>query len=678
MVFAVSLSLVMGGGPSVAQRDDGYGNCQSPPSSIKPEVRADACERYLAQPGHSAAELATAQHRLVRADFDLNDYPRVAVDVEYLIKLRGNSEDYRERAYLNLALERYKVALADFNTSIRMNPHSARALENRGFVYLRMQQPEPAIRDFTRAIQLQASSNTYSLRGLALMQLGRNDAALRDFDTALQIDPRNADAYRGRENLYESVMDYVQAYRNQQMAMQLEPNVAQDFATSGELLHHMGRDDEAIADYTRSIALDPSQSFFYNNRGNVWMARKDYARALTDFNKALSLAQYAAAFKNRGDSLEKLGQPARAIEDYTRAFERAPSLLTRIARANAYISLGPKSFEWAKVDLAQITATKKMDPALSFQVAVAFLRMGEGPEAYRNMEIVRRHADRFDSSPGHMYVHGLALKGVGRVDEGQAEINAARALDPAVDKWIVELKLPPDKSPPRAQIAVTPPVVAMDECNAGRNVTPGRRLAVCTAHLKGKIPKTARVAALYGRSNAYQALKQWSMAIADLNAVLKLDPTQSSAMSGVADVLVDKGDTAGALAAYTATLKAFPDDASQWVKRCWFRARFRLQLDEALRDCEHALVLEPGADYVYAYRGFAHLVRKEFAKAVKDYDVEFRQLVPGFPGNPMSLFGRGLAKLRLGDKAGAASDLAAAAQVEPGIAMQFAGWGLRP
>ena len=49
-------------------------------------------------------------------------------------------------------------------------------------------------------------------------------------------------------------------------------------------------DDKAIADYTRSIELDPAQaSAPYRNRGQCWARKGDYVRAVADFTKSLQL-----------------------------------------------------------------------------------------------------------------------------------------------------------------------------------------------------------------------------------------------------------------------------------------------------------------------------------------------------------------------------------------------------
>jgi len=53
--------------------------------------------------------------------------------------------------------------------------------------------------------------------------------------------------------------------------------------------HRTGRLDEAIADYSKAIELDPGEFSYYNNRGTAYSARLQYDLALADYEKAYGL-----------------------------------------------------------------------------------------------------------------------------------------------------------------------------------------------------------------------------------------------------------------------------------------------------------------------------------------------------------------------------------------------------
>jgi tetratricopeptide (TPR) repeat protein len=141
------------------------------------------------------------------------------------------------------------------------------------------------------------------------------------------------------------------------------------------------------------------------------------------------------------------------------------------------------------------------------------------------------------------------------------------------------------------------------------------------------------------------------------------------------------GDRAHALADYreairldTIPIEAGEKDVALYNDRCWARAIAGLELDMALADCNEALRLK--ADFVPALdsRAFLQLRRNRFRDAVRDYDVALKQ--NGM--DPYSLFGRGVAKMRIGDTDGAKADLTAASAAQQGIAAEYLSYGVTP
>jgi tetratricopeptide (TPR) repeat protein len=187
-----------------------------------------------------------------------------------------------------------------------------------------------------------------------------------------------------------------------------------------------------------------------------------------------------------------------------------------------------------------------------------------------------------------------------------------------------------------------------------------------------------RIDALMTRADVYAGAGDWDHALADYGEVVKLDPKQARGHAGIAETLASKGDLPGGIAAFGRALEIAPTEASFWARRCWMRTRLGRELDAALSDCQHALELQPGADYLLGGRAFVYLARKNYALAIADYDADLHLLQPGLPADPYALYGRGLAKLRLGNREGGQSDMAAARAIEPKIGAEYASWGFKP
>jgi tetratricopeptide (TPR) repeat protein/predicted aspartyl protease len=122
--------------------------------------------------------------------------------------------------------------------------------------------------------------------------------------------------------------------------------------------------------------------------------------------------------------------------------------------------------------------------------------------------------------------------------------------------------------------------------------------------------------------------------------------------------------------------------------RCWLRATSNRDLRQALDDCDQALNLrtyspEETGTLIRAFtdnpdvldsRALVYLRLGKLDDAIHDYDSALHTN----PNIPTSLYGRGLAELRLGEKAQGQADLDAAGKLDSGIAKRFADMGLAP
>jgi tetratricopeptide (TPR) repeat protein len=92
----------------------------------------------------------------------------------------------------------------------------------------------------------------------------------------------------------------------------------------------------ALADYNKAISLNPKLALAYNNRGLLKDNKpNDSQGALADYNKAISLnPKLAAAYDNRGNLKDDLNDPRGALADFNKAISLNPKL------ANAYVNRG--------------------------------------------------------------------------------------------------------------------------------------------------------------------------------------------------------------------------------------------------------------------------------------------------------------------------------------------------
>lgn len=147
-------------------------------------------------------------------------------------------------------------------------------------------------------------------------------------------------SYRGlarqaKGNLDQAIADYTEAIR-------IDPKLAAAYNNRGWALNEKQEPDRAIADFDQAIRLDPKMAYAYNNRGNSHRARKDLDRAIADYTEAVRLdPRYAHAFNNRGNVYRDKKEVDRAIADYTEAI-RIDAKLVRayMNRGEAHVTKG--------------------------------------------------------------------------------------------------------------------------------------------------------------------------------------------------------------------------------------------------------------------------------------------------------------------------------------------------
>ena len=79
-------------------------------------------------------------------------------------------------------------------------------------------------------------------------------------------------------------------------------------------------EDRALKDYDEAIRLAPGNRAALNNRGNVYMSKRQYDRAIKDYDEAIRLDPNEPLYiKNRANAFRVAGQYDRAIADYRKA-----------------------------------------------------------------------------------------------------------------------------------------------------------------------------------------------------------------------------------------------------------------------------------------------------------------------------------------------------------------------
>ncbi len=139
-----------------------------------------------------------------------------------------------------------------------------------------------------------------------------------------------------------------------------------------------------------------------------------------------------------------------------------------------------------------------------------------------------------------------------------------------------------------------------------------------------KTPPKDRAVALNNRGNAYQGKSEFSRAIADYNAALRLDPTIALVYVNRAFAYKDTGDYDRAIADADRSIELNPNNAVAFRARGdIYKARghkAKGDLDHAIADYNEAIRLNPQDPLTYRNRGLLFESNGDSAHATDDYN----------------------------------------------------------
>jgi len=123
----------------------------------------------------------------------------------------------------------------------------------------------------------------------------------------------------------------------------------------GDTYHYTGQDDMAMADYNKTIELNPKFGWAYYFRGQIYIDRGQYDLAIVDCSKLIELMPKYVGNYYRGFCYYKKGQYDMAIADFNKAIELNPH------DALAYSFRGIAYFDKGQYDMAMADYNKAIE-----------------------------------------------------------------------------------------------------------------------------------------------------------------------------------------------------------------------------------------------------------------------------------------------------------------------------
>jgi tetratricopeptide (TPR) repeat protein len=321
-------------------------------------------------------------------------YTTADLDAEYGDKLTSADAYVKRSRTLKGKLE-YRLALADANSALELDPRSDSALAERGEVHYRME---------------------------------NYDAALNDANSALAINPKNASALTVLGALAERKKDPQAALKYVDQAIEIDPKSAMARGVRTHALAALGKADKALAEANEALALSPAWSTMYQLRVQLLggkLAWSDLDKELDRMLKALPNDAELHTLASR--HYRMMLARDKALTAAERAVELEPSADAYLARAEAH-PLTDVAARTRDVDAA--LALEPENPlARAFRTTLLDLA-GDHEGAAAHITEIMKNVKSSTERKSYLIARGVQYAKAGKTGLAEADFNSALGENP--------------------------------------------------------------------------------------------------------------------------------------------------------------------------------------------------------------------------------------------------------
>ena len=213
----------------------------------------------------------------------------------------------------------YKNAIIDYNQLVNSNFSDGHVFLKRGIAQFHLEAYQMALQDFDLAYRQQLREpELIGYRGMAKYKLDDLSGAGSDLEQAIVLGFENGEAFYMLGNIRYRESRFIDAIKYYDAAEKAGTNTAVLFNNRGKSKTELGRNDAAIADFTKALNADNTYTTSYRNRAEAYIKLEQWEKAIDDLNK-LGDRSEAGDLLNRGKVNFRLENFDEAVSDLQRA-----------------------------------------------------------------------------------------------------------------------------------------------------------------------------------------------------------------------------------------------------------------------------------------------------------------------------------------------------------------------
>lgn len=240
-------------------------------------------------------------------------------------------------------------AVKTLTKRIAEDPENDELYVQRAAFYYYLEQYEKALADYTKALSLKETAQTYYYRASVYVAMGENQKAYDDLKLALADSPDKTDYLSLFADVCNSLKKYRESLQTLQKLIDKDQKNAILYALAGDASVYLSDHTSAVTYYRGALqnfsqkteTAGISKVSLYSACGNSLKTLEKFSEAVTAYENAIQLSPQKEFYFQRGFCLLQSGQYEAAIPDFTACVDKNYEVpIAKFQRGLCYFSLG--------------------------------------------------------------------------------------------------------------------------------------------------------------------------------------------------------------------------------------------------------------------------------------------------------------------------------------------------